>query len=207
MEEYHRCVFLNCPFDPGYLPLLHAVTFAVLDCGFHPRSALEAEDGGEVRMRKIQRMIRESRYGIHDLSRVQPDAPDGLARVNIPLELGLFMGAQEYGAGRQKTKRSLILDREGKRYQQFCSDIAGQDIRAHGNDPAQAIAAVRAMLATATDGTARIPGPATIRDRYAAFYGELPLLCRSLFVHPSELQFVELRSLMAAWLNRHVLVE
>jgi hypothetical protein len=202
-DDYHRCVFINCPFDAQYLPLLQAVIFAVLDCGFHPRAAVEVDDGGEVRIGKIKRMIRDSRYGIHDISRVQPDEASGLPRFNMPLELGLFLGAQEYGAGKQKQKRSLILDQERWRYQQFCSDIAGQDIRAHGDDPAQAIAAVRAMLATAMKGTARIPGPGAICDRYTSFCLELPLLCCALRVHPSELQFVELRSLMTAWLGRH----
>ncbi|HEX8904449.1 MAG TPA: hypothetical protein VF771_06390 [Longimicrobiaceae bacterium] len=205
MDDYDRSVFINCPFDSDYAPIFHAIIFAVLDCGFHARSALEIEDSGEVRIRKIKRIIRECRYGIHDISRVQLEAANGLPRYNMALELGLFLGAQEYGPGKQKLKRSLILDSERWRYQQFCSDIAGQDIRAHGNDPERAIAAVRAMLATAAGGTARIPGPALICDRYARFQHELPALCRALHVHPSELQFVELRSLMAAWLKQHLL--
>lgn len=111
--------------------------------------------------------------------------------------------AQEFGTAKQKQKRSLILDQERWRYQQFCSDIAGQDICAHGNEPAQAIAAVRAMLATAMGGTSRVPGPAAMCDRYQSFCRELPLLRGALSIPPSEPQFVELRSLMNAWLNRH----
>src|SRR5262249_59475375 len=140
-----------------------------------------------------------------DISRVQLDSSSRLPHFNMPLELGLFLGAREYGAGAQKLKRALILDRDRYRYQQFCSDIAGQDIRAHEDDPGQAISAVRAMLATALDGAPAVPGPAKIRERYAHFAEDLPVLCRQLFVAPSELQFVEMRRLIASWIRNNPL--
>jgi hypothetical protein len=179
--------------------------FAIHDCGFHARCALEAEDSGEERIRKIKRIIRECQYGIHDISRVQLDTANQLPRFNMPLELGLFLGAQEYGSGVQKRKRSLVLDTEPYRYQKFCSDIAGQDIRAHYDNPATAVAAVRAMLATALDGNARLPGAATIRARYAQFRADLPGICRRLHVKVAELQFMEIRSLIVEWLAGHPL--
>lgn len=123
----------------------------------------------------------------------------------MSLELGLFLGAQEFGSGAQKRKRSLILDAELYRYQKFCSDLAGQDIRAHQNQPAEIIGAVRAMLATALDGEARPPGAAKIRERYALFRKQFPGFCRDLHLRASELQFVELRSLMLTWLAQHPL--
>src|SRR5215218_5102889 len=113
---YDRNVFINCPFDEWYQPILHAMIFTVHDCGFLARMALEVEDGGEVRITKIKRIIRECRYGVHDISRVEPDAGSGLPRFDVPLELGLFLGAREYGSREQKTKRSLILDAERYRY-------------------------------------------------------------------------------------------
>ncbi|HET7460261.1 MAG TPA: hypothetical protein VFJ82_03400 [Longimicrobium sp.] len=204
-EGYDRSVFINCPFDAEYQPILHAMVFAVHDCGFRARTALEVDDGGEVRMAKIKRMIRECGYGIHDISRVQPDHASGLPRFNMPLQLGLFLGAQEYGSREQRRKRSLVLDTERYRYQVFCSDLAGQDVRAHGNDPARAVAAVRAMLATALEGKARVPGVAAILARYTDFLAELPDLCDALYIDCGELQFVEFRSLIATWLAQHPL--
>jgi hypothetical protein len=195
---YEQGVFINCPFDSRYRRLFHAILFAVTDCGFVPRCALEADDGGEERIRKIKRIIRESRYGIHDISRVEVDAKSRLPRFNMPLELGLFLGAQEYGSEEQTLKRSLVLDSAPYRYQAFCSDIAGQDIRAHANQPARASAAVRSMLATAV-GELRLPGPSSIASRYAKFQEELPAMCAELGLVPSELEFVELRSLMKTW--------
>lgn len=204
-DGYDFSVFINCPFDAEYQPILHAMVFAVHDCGFKARMALEVDDGGEVRIIKIKRIVRQCRYGIHDISRVQVDAASGLPRFNMPLELGLFLGAQEYGSREQKRKRSLVLDTERYRYQVFCSDLAGQDVRAHGNDPARAVAAVRAMLATAMEGEAQVPGVAAILARYADFLAELPDLCDVLHIDCTELQFVEFRSLIAAWLARHPL--
>ena len=205
--QYERSVFLNHPFDIAYRALLHAGVFAVHHCGFLARSAQEVEDGGEVRIGKIKRIIRECRYGIHDISRVELDGATGLPRFNMPLELGLFLGAQEYGDQEQVRKRSLVLDTEPFRYQRFCSDIAGQDVRAHANDPGKVISAVRAMLATALHGIERVPGEAVIRNRYRQFRTELPILCRRLHMRPAELQFVELRSLVEEWIANHPLPE
>lgn len=185
--------------------LFHALVFTIHQCGFWARCALEMEDSGEERIRKIKRIIRECRYGVHDISRVELDAANRLPRFNMPLELGLFLGAQEYGVGDQAEKRSLVLDSERYRYQKFCSDIAGQDIRAHEDDPAKLIAAVRAMLSTALDGRARLPGPACIRDRFARFDMDLPVISRRMHVGVSELQFVELRVLVEEWVATHPL--
>ena len=91
--NYERNIFLNCPFDAAYRPLFEALVFAIHDCGFQARCALEAEDSGEERIRKIKRIIRECRFGVHDISRVQLDPVNQLPRFNMPLELGLFLVA------------------------------------------------------------------------------------------------------------------
>lgn len=196
---------MNCPFDAEYRHLLYALVFTIHECGFWARCALETEDSGEERIRKIKRIIRECRYGVHDISRVELDEMNHLPRFNMPLELGLFMGAQEYGGGNQARKRSLVLDAERYRYQKFCSDIAGQDIRAHEGQPAHLIAAVRAMLSTTLDGTGQIPGPTIIHGRFARFRRELRALSRRLHVRVSELQFVEYRAMVIEWLARNPL--
>jgi hypothetical protein len=136
-------VFLNCPFDAGYRPILNAIIFAVIDLGFVARCALEEEDTGEFRLSKIERIIEECRYGINDLSAVALDAITGLPRFNMPLELGLFFGCKRFGPPNQSEKRVLVLDYDPYRYRQFISDISGQDISAHGGNPERAIRAVR----------------------------------------------------------------
>ena len=41
---YDECVFINCPFDDEYQPMLHALLFTVVQCGFRPRIATERSD-------------------------------------------------------------------------------------------------------------------------------------------------------------------
>lgn len=48
--SYAASVFINCPFDDQYRPMLFAAVFAILDCGYQPRCAQEVEDGGDVRI-------------------------------------------------------------------------------------------------------------------------------------------------------------
>lgn len=133
MPGYDDRVFINVPFDPRYKKLFDALVFAVHDCGFLARCALESDDGSRVRLDKRYAIIAECRYGIHDLSRVTLDTRYRLPRFNMPLELGIFLGAKRYGNPTQRKKSGLILERDPYRYQIYCSDIAGQDIRAHEN--------------------------------------------------------------------------
>ena len=101
-SHYNDNVFINCPFDSVYKPLFDAVVFAVLDCGFIPRCALEEDDASQVRIDKIYNIISDCRYGIHDISRIELDEPSGFPRFNMPLELGVFLGARDLA---QKYKR------------------------------------------------------------------------------------------------------
>jgi hypothetical protein len=127
---YNESVFINCPFDERYRPIFFALVFSVHDAGFFARSALEADNAGEVRIHKIARIIRDCRHGIHDLSRTELEPEISLPRFNMPLELGMFLGAQMIGSGEQQLKNALILDTEKYRYREFCSDISGQDVKA-----------------------------------------------------------------------------
>ena len=91
---YDESVFINCPFDEQFLPLLHAIVFTVHDCGFVARHALEDAGARESRLEKICRLVRESRWSIHDISRVQLST-GGLPRFNMPSECGLAYGAMK----------------------------------------------------------------------------------------------------------------
>src|SRR5688572_3889608 len=120
-QGYADSVFVNCPFDSQYEPIRNAIVFAIFDCGFVPRCALDFDDGADVRFDKIKRLIKESKYGVHDISRTELDANTELPRFNMPLELGVFLGARSFGAGKQGQKNCLILDREAYRYRNFVS--------------------------------------------------------------------------------------
>ncbi|HEY1935894.1 MAG TPA: hypothetical protein VGG99_28140 [Acetobacteraceae bacterium] len=201
--DYDQSVFINCPFDETYLPLFRALTFAVFECGLIPRCSQEAYDAGEVRIEKIARIIRDCRWGIHDISRTDLTAR-GLPRFNMPLELGLFLGAKRFGPDPHDRKSCLVLDRETYRYQEFISDISGQDIAAHGNDPGKAIKAVRDWLSISKAGIRRPPGAAAISARYGRFTSELPRICADAELDVGELTFVEYADIASTWLAREL---
>ena len=102
-------VFINGPFDADFNPIFQALIFTIYACGFRPRSARELDDSGQTRIDKLYNIIEECRYGIHDLSRTELDDKYWLPRFNMPLELGLFLGAKRYGDTAQGKKRLLIL--------------------------------------------------------------------------------------------------
>jgi hypothetical protein len=201
MSAYGDRVFLNVPFDRKYSSLFNALVFAVHDCGFVARSALEVEDSGEARVEKILKIIGECKFGIHDISRAGLDSKTRLARFNMPLELGFFLGAKRYGSPEDREKRCLVLDREKYRYRIFCSDISGQDIRAHGDRPRDGIRAVRDWLSSHRSG-ALIPGGKAIFDRYEAFRAQLPTQARVINLDHRELTFSDYALLVVGWLDR-----
>ncbi|HYR06443.1 MAG TPA: hypothetical protein VEQ60_01665 [Longimicrobium sp.] len=207
MRSYDNSVFINCPFDSTYRPLFEAVAFAVYDCGFYPRTALEVEDSSEVRMDKIVRLIAECRLAVHDVSRTQLDRDSRLPRFNMPLELGIFIGAKEFGEGEQRRKAAVVLDTERYRYQRYISDIAGSDIRAHGRAPGRAIHQVRSFLSTHCADRSILPGGEMIAARYAAFRRGLARACEKLHLRLDELTFRDLTTLMVAWLDQHPLAQ
>jgi hypothetical protein len=198
--DYGTNVFINCPFDSTYKPLLEAILFAVADCGFRPRCALEIQDSSQVRIDKIFSIIAESQFGIHDISRTDLDSASRLPRFNMPLELGLFLGAKRFGLREQRHKVGLILDREPYRYQAFISDIGGQDIRAHGDDAKAVIAIVRDWLRSASRRS-DIPGGRVISTRYERFIAQRPALCHELRISEDELTFNDLTWLISEWLR------
>ena len=193
-----RDVFINCPFSDDYRDHFRAAVFAVVRAGFTPRCARENDDGGEVRIDKICRIIAESRYGLHDISKTEPDPGSGLPRFNMPLELGLFLGARRWGRG-QAGKKALILDRDPYRYQTFMSDIGGQDIHAHGGEVGRLIEGVSTWLRDeARDPD--VPGGRAIAAEFERFQAELPVIAAAKRLEMDELTFKDLTAIAAAWI-------
>ena len=197
--EFERHVFINCPFDDEYVPIFEAVVFAVHDAGFRPKCARERLDSSEIRLQKIVDLIRSSRYSIHDLSRTELDQATALPRFNMPLELGIDLGCKMFSP-RHRRKSLLIFDSEQYRFQKYMSDIGGQDIHQHGNDPKVAVTRVRNWLRTESD--APMPSGAVIYDRYERFRRELPALCDRLRLDVNDLPFVDFSLAIALWLQQ-----
>ena len=193
-------VFINCPFDPDYWPLLEVIVFTVLACGFVPKSSLEESDGSVVRVEKITRLIAESRYGIHDISNVLLDEENQLPRFNMPFELGLDLACKKFGSAAHRRKRVLILEETKYKYQKCLSDIAGQDTSAHANDPTKLLKIVRDWLRTASSRTT-LPGHAAIQRQFHLFAGALPAICEGAELDRTNLPFVDYVAFARTWLS------
>lgn len=168
-------VFINCPFDAEHKPIFNAMVFTVVRSGYRARCALETDDAAENRLGKIIKIISECRYGIHDISRTEVGGEPPLPRFNMPLELGLWLGAHHLGREDQAGKRCIVFDREQYRYLRFMSDIGGQDIHNHASDISRLIAELAAWLRHLPGGVHAGGGQAILRE-YEAFEELLPRL-------------------------------
>jgi hypothetical protein len=198
-----RNCFINCPFDAEYLPLFHAMIFTLVYCEFRPRCALELDNSGDVRISKIKNIISECRYGVHDISRTEIDSQTKLPRFNMPLELGLFLGAQHYGGAQHDDKYCLILDRTSHRFQKFISDIAGQDIRAHDDTITGLIRQLRNWIKTCLAGV-RVPGEVHIEAHYGEFRRELPRLATEMGLTLERMEYSDYVDIVAVWIDTEV---
>ena len=160
--SFENSVFINCPFDKDYEPILQSILFCVIYLGFEPRLASESNDSGAVRLEKIRGLIESSKYSIRDLSRCQAKKKGEHYRLNMPFELGIDFGCRQYfGTGRD-SKKLLILEEKLFRYQAAISDLAGCDIKMHAGDFQKAVRQVRNWLVSeagvTADGATRIVG-------------------------------------------------
>jgi hypothetical protein len=200
-EGYEQNVFINCPFDRDYAPIFEAIVFSVNDAGFRPKCARERLDSSQVRLQKITELISASRYSIHDLSRTELDDANALPRFNMPLELGIDLGCKQFHP-ECSDKSLLIFDSERYRFQKFVSDLSGQDIHQHSNDPKLAVTRVRNWLRTES-GQSGIPGGAAIFARYEAFRVDLPKICAELNLDVGDLTFADFCYTISRWLATH----
>lgn len=164
---FETSVFINCPFDKEYEPLLQAVLFCVIYLGLTPRIARERSDSAENRLAKILELIDSSKFSIHDLSRAQASKRGEHYRLNMPFELGIDYGCRRYGDGTLTTKKILVLEEKPYRYQASLSDLSGCDIEVHGGDYQKAVRKVRNWLVNEA-GTAA-PEAAKILGKYVDF--------------------------------------
>lgn len=198
-NNYNINVFINCPFDAEYKPLFDAAIFTIKIAGFIPRAALEASNAADNRIDKILKIISECKYGIHDLSRTEFGS-NNLPRFNMPFELGLDFACKKFGAGLQRQKRLLIMDKNPNRYVKFISDIRGQDVEGHNKSIKKIIENIRNWLSTESRRD-NIPGGRYIYSSYKNFLSNLPTLCHELNIRVEELTFNNRSYIIGLWLQ------
>ena len=177
-------VFINCPFDDDYLPCFQALLFVITISGYQARCALEENDAGDIRFEKLKRLIGESDFTVHDLSRTELTAGK-FPRFNMPFELGLMMGAKKFGPPKQARKRACIMTSVDYVLPHYLSDLAGNDTASHGDDPHAVIKIVRDHLHYDPDGKA-LPGATHMAQLFDTFRQELNQLARKAKLTASE---------------------
>ena len=164
-------VFINCPFDNDYQLLLRPLLFTVLYLGYKPKIS-QTQSSSDIRVNQIKSYIKDSKFGIHDLSRCKPLKEGDLPRFNMPYELGLDVGCLEFGSRKLKTKKILILETDRFHYQKVLSDIAGQDIENHDDDPQTLIRKIRDWFSSLSTRKS-YPSPTVIWTAFNQFGADL----------------------------------
>mgnify|MGYP001061533632 CR=1 FL=1 len=131
---FENNIFINCPFDKEYNPILKVLVFGSIYLGYKPLLS-ETLNSAESRVEGIQDLISKAKYSIHDLSRMESSKKNELARFNMPFELGIDIGCRKFGNTNMNQKCLLIFDKIKYRYQKSISDLSGNDIEIHNDNP------------------------------------------------------------------------
>lgn len=208
-DNFQKNVFINCPFDEEYYPLLRPMLFTVVRFGFNPRIALERSDSGEQRINKICQLISSSRYAIHDLSRSQSKKEKEFYRLNMAFELGIEYGIRHFSSTRRfRSKRCLILGRKPYDFTKALSDLSGVDIKNHGDDPQVLIRELRNWFIETLDLT-DVDGPTRIWDEFCDFMTDCYETKKSEGFTDEDVRMMavpELIRLMKDWLSGRALL-
>ena len=147
-------VFINCPYDIEYVPMKQALMFAVLYCGFEPQLASMIQDAGYTRLDKIKKLINDTSYGIHDISRCKASKKNEWYRMNMPFEMGLDFGSR-YFCCKDRKKNFLVLTNERYNLHPAFSDFSGNDPLCHKNEVDRLIKIVRDFFYSAVSSNSK----------------------------------------------------
>ena len=194
-------ILINCPFDDLYENLFDAILFSIYFSGFQPRCALEIDNGAQGRLDKIYSIIETCDLGIHDISRTELNS-NGLPRFNMPFEFGVFMGAKRFGSKSQKTKSCVVFDCDSNRFDEFISDISGQDIKAHNNNPDEVIRKLRNWFNTLGINNP-LPGATAIISKYHDYLIAFPDILIKLNLTKNDVQYSDKTQIIEEWIKQN----
>lgn len=137
-----------------------------------------------------------SKYSIHDISRCEPLNPGDLPRFNMPYEMGLDIGCMRFGNNQMKEKLCLIIEKEKNRYDKVISDISGQDIKEHGDDPEKLLAKVLEWFDNILQDS--LPGAAIVWEKYNDCYADIRFKLKNKGMIVSEIDSLAISSFIKA---------
>ncbi|HKE23423.1 MAG TPA: hypothetical protein VKB38_08885 [Terracidiphilus sp.] len=134
-----QSVFLNIPYDKGFEDLYLAYIVGLTQLGLKINATLAVPNQG--RLDTILRLIEESDFSIHDLSRIELSS--GVPRFNMPLELGLALYRWHVTNGRHKV---FVFERKAYQAQRSTSDINSLDPQIHNGTPKGVMVGLRNLF-------------------------------------------------------------
>jgi hypothetical protein len=162
--SFEKTVFINCPFDEEYSPLLEAAIFCCVILGFEPLLATLRLESGENRLDKITGLLKSAKYSIHDLSRNKSSIDNEVFRMNMPFEFGIDFGLRQSGNKKFGSKKFLVFEAKRFELKAALSDIAGQDVEFHNGKYEEIIRHIRNFFHV--EAGVEAPGPTAIKAKY-----------------------------------------
>lgn len=151
-STFDNSVFINCPFDKSKIDsILKPILFCLIFHRLYPQLALDINDSGQLRIDKIVKLMKNSKFSIHDLSLLKVPKVSEFARMNMPYELGIDYGLRlsgVTGVNRYEEKRFLILGSKRYDYMKAISDLNGFDIQNHENKTRKVFDCMHLWLST-----------------------------------------------------------
>ncbi len=161
-------VFLNIPYDAAFEDLYLAYIVGLTQLGLQINATLAVPSQG--RLSTIIKLIEESDFSIHDLSRTE--ASRGVPRFNMPVELGIALYRSHITNGRH---RVFIFESRRYRAQRSTSDVNGIDPQIHNGTPKGLMSGLRNIFRQPRDVTT-VP---EMLSSYSAVKQKLPQLRRN----------------------------
>ncbi len=161
-------VFLNIPYDGAFENLYLAYIVGLTQLGLQIKATLAVPNQG--RLSTIIKLIEESEFSIHDLSRIE--ASRGVPRFNMPVELGLALYRSHVTNGRH---RVFVFESTRYRAQRSTSDVNGIDPQIHSGTPKGLMSGLRNIFRQPRDVTT-VP---EMLSSYRAVKQKLPQLRRN----------------------------
>lgn len=193
-------VFINCPFDNDYFHLLKPLLFTIIYIDLIPKIS-ETKNSGNNRLELIKDLMIESKYSIHDLSRSEPMEMGDYPRFNMPFECGIDFGLKHEQNGSIKKNSILILVKEYENFHRVMSDIGGNDVLEHYNQPIKIVKAVRDWF---RPNIGEIPYDTEIWRKYNVFQGYYEEHLKNAKLNPHEkssLTFSDIIGIMSKWIG------
>ncbi len=169
LPDYNKSVFINCPLDNDFAPLLEAMLFCIVRAGLHPRLASEQIEAGKNRLDKILDLIATCKFSVHDLSRAVSKTAGEALRMNMPFELGLDMGRRRAPDHETGDKKFLIFESKQYELKRCLSDINGLDVAFHEDDFQLVLKKMRDFLVV--EAECQLPGLTEMKNEYTLFQG------------------------------------